>query len=78
MHDSPKSVPLPSSGRLRRVTATTVSGPDVLARRHFAALHLRWDRERFGHTGPAAGGRWSHFAAIVIVAVACLAIAGSH
>jgi hypothetical protein len=67
--------------RLRRVTATMVSGPDVLrAPPRWRAFFLREDRRRFGDTGPARRRpRWSHLvAAITIAVLVMLAIAGSR
>ncbi|UYY77769.1 hypothetical protein [Sphingomonas sp. R1] len=58
--------------------ARMVSGPNVLPKARFAALHLRWDRERFGDTGPASAARWSHLVAILAGAVIALALAGAH
>lgn len=72
-----KAISLPRSGRLRPV-ARMVSGPNVLPKARFAALHLRWDRERFGDTGPASAARWSHLVAILAGAVIALALAGAH
>ncbi|RSV44393.1 hypothetical protein CA234_02970 [Sphingomonas sp. ABOLE] len=66
--------------RLRRVRATMVSGPDVLASRsRWRMLHLRSDRAAFGNTGPARQGpSWTHLAAALLGAFIMLAFAGVH
>jgi hypothetical protein len=73
-------------GRLRKVTARTTAGPDVVSRRlpraeseRWGRLHLRYDlaqpdaHRRFPDEGPG----WRGWGVVLIVMVALLALAGA-
>lgn len=78
MSDPRKAISLPPAGRLRNVSARTLSGPEMLARRRrFAALHLRADRARYGEDGPGTRLRRRHLAAMMAALILMLAIAGA-